>query len=187
MRSVMTARAPQVPCVLRVTLAEAAACSIAGHATASSDGLETGGLLLGHLHPDRVVVNYAGGPGPLALREPTRFQRDLAHARDLARAAWRLDRGIWLGEWHTHPLGPVTPSDIDLRTYLTHLNDPDLTLPSFLSLIVVAAPDWNHPGIVAWTVTRTLATTTASATAMATAVTLAAGAHPRAIDRTDLP
>lgn len=144
--------AVDLPALLPVTLMPAAVDSIKTYATASCDGLESGGLLLGHLYNDRVVVNYAGGPGPGAVRESTRFVRDLAFAQELAQAAWKLDRSIWIGEWHTHPKCSAAPSDIDMQTYAKHLNDPDLTLPTFLSLIVIAAPDWDRPGMLAWTV-----------------------------------
>lgn len=141
----------ELPRILPVTLTGAAASSIAEHATASADGLETGGLLLGHLETDRVVVHFAGGPGPGALREMTRFQRDLNHARELADAAWKLNRSVWLGEWHTHPSASAAPSDTDMQTYQRHLTDSDLTLPTFVSLIAVA-DDWTEPHVVAWTV-----------------------------------
>lgn len=139
------------PRILPVTLTTGAASSIAEYAPASIDGLETGGLLLGHIDTDRVVVQFAGGPGPAALREPTRFQRDLDHARMLAAAAWKLNGSIWLGEWHTHPNSSAAPSDTDMQTYQQHLTDPDLTLPSFLSLIAIAT-DWTSPDVFAWTI-----------------------------------
>lgn len=141
----------ELPRILPVTLTTVAASSIAEYAPASVDGLETGGLLLGHIETDRVVVHFAGGPGPVALREPSRFQRDLGHAQVLAEAAWKLNRSIWLGEWHTHPNASAAPSATDMQTYQQHLTDPDLTLPSFLSLIAVAA-DWTSPHVFAWTI-----------------------------------
>jgi integrative and conjugative element protein (TIGR02256 family) len=141
----------ELPRILPVTLSSAAASSIAQHSAASADGLETGGLLLGHIEIDRVVVHFAGGPGPGALREPTRFQRDLGHAQELADAAWKLNRSIWLGDWHTHPNASAAPSDTDMQTYQRHLTDPDLTLPTFLSLIALA-DDWTSAQVVAWTV-----------------------------------
>lgn len=137
--------AVDLPALLPVTLMPAAVDSIKTYATASCDGLESGGLLLGHLYNDRVVVNYAGGPGPGAVRESTRFVRDLAFAQELAQAAWKLDRSIWIGEWHTHPKCSAAPSDIDMQTYAKHLNDPDLTLPTFLSLIVIPHPTGTVP------------------------------------------
>lgn len=169
-RGLAPAAPKPLPAVLPVTMLPAASDSIAAYSAASSDGLETGGLLLGHLHDDGVVVRYAGGPGPAAQREPTRFRRDLAFARGLADAAWKLDRSIWIGEWHTHPNASPVPSDIDMETYARHLNDPDLTLPTFLSLIVTAAPDWRQPVVTAWTVISAGHVAAAVATTLVTEV-----------------
>lgn len=174
-RTLATAAPSPLPSVLPVALMPAASDSIAAHSASSSDGLETGGLLLGHPYDDGVVVRYAGGPGPAARRGPTRFRRDLAFARGLADAAWKLDRSIWIGEWHTHLHGLPVPSDIDMQTYARHLNDPELTLPTFLSLIVTA-PDWGQqPLVTAWTVMRI----DHGAAAVAVATTLAINADAK--------
>lgn len=118
-----------------VVISAAAVQTIGEEAKASEDGRETGGLLLGQLRTDHVLVRYAGGPGPDATRAPTRFLRDLKHAQALADAAWQLDCSVWIGEWHTHPTAGPEPSPCDLRTYTQHLADPDLSLPVFTSLI----------------------------------------------------
>src|SRR5689334_3712677 len=82
---------------------------------AAQDGFETGGILLGHHHDDgRLVVTTAGDPGPQAVRRRASFRRDQAHGQALADAAWSHDRSVWLGDWHTHPRGPVQPSTVDL-------------------------------------------------------------------------
>lgn len=138
-----------------VVLSSAALQTIAEEAHASADGRETGGLLLGQLCADHVHVRYAGGPGPGAVRTPTRFLRDLQHAQALAAAAWQLDGSVWIGEWHTHPAAGPDPSPRDLLTYAEHLADLDLTLPVFTSLI--ARPDqngsWSGAHLFAWSVT----------------------------------
>lgn len=148
---------PPQPAPRVVVLRPAAAQSIALEAAASADGLETGGILLGHVHDDHIEVRYAGGPGPGAHRRPDRFSRDLEHATALADAAWQLDRSVWMGEWHTHlEFGPA-PSALDLTTYAGHMNDPDLELPCFTALIVVAGPDlgWNGVAAYGWSCTGT--------------------------------
>jgi integrative and conjugative element protein (TIGR02256 family) len=138
-----------------VVISTAAVHTIGEEAEASNDGNETGGLLLGQLCAGHVHVRYAGGPGPAATRTPTRFLRDLQHARGLADAAWQLDRSVWIGEWHTHPAAGPDPSRVDMLTYAEHLADPDLTLPVFTSLIVRPGPDgsWTSSRLYAWSIT----------------------------------
>ncbi len=138
-----------------VTLSDSARMMILEVARASSDGTETGGILLGHDRGDGTMgVTVAGGPGPHAVRAANRFTRDLAFAEALADAAYDRDGSVWIGEWHTHPNGPPEPSDVDLRTYLSHLNDSHLGFDRFLSLIVLPCPDhaWEHMSLVAWVV-----------------------------------
>lgn len=133
-----------------IVLRPAAAESIGAEAAASADGLETGGLLLGHVHDDHVEVRYAGGPGSAAHRSADRFSRDLEHATALAEAAWQLDRSLWLGEWHTHLKFGSAPSALDLSTYAGHMRDPDLELPCFTALIVVPGAQRGWDGVTAY-------------------------------------
>ncbi|MCB8046019.1 Mov34/MPN/PAD-1 family protein [Microbacterium oxydans] len=44
--------------------------------------------------------------------------------------AWHVDGSQWVGEWHTHPTGPMTPSDRDLASYYAHLSDAELGFDS---------------------------------------------------------
>lgn len=108
--------------------------------------LETGGILLGHNHHDHCTIHVAGAPGPNAVRHARAFSRDRAYAEKLADAAWSEHRAAWVGEWHTHPEGLTTPSEIDLASYLTHLNDPDLGFDYFISLIIALVPQVEPPG-----------------------------------------
>lgn len=122
-------------------------------AAAGGSALETGGILLGHdEEPEGTTrLTGAGAPGPLAVREPRFFLRDLEHARMLAAKAWEHDRSQWVGEWHTHPLGRPVPSDLDLRSYATHVHDPELGFRRFISVIVT----WDVTGkwtLGAWVV-----------------------------------
>ncbi|UCN14440.1 Mov34/MPN/PAD-1 family protein [Cellulomonas iranensis] len=109
-------------------------------ATAGGFTLETGGILLGHDDEagGSTRLTAAGAPGPLAVREPRFFLRDLNHARMLAARAWAHDRSQWIGEWHTHPLGHPVPSELDVRSYTSHVHDPDLGFRRFISVIVAS-------------------------------------------------
>lgn len=135
-----------------VDISAVARTRIIDMAATSSDGKETGGLLLGRgpNAADVVHVEQAGDPGPQAVRRPDFFLRDLNHADQLAARAWALDRRVWVGEWHTHPGGQLQPSSRDLSTYATLLADVDLGFKAFVSIIVVPDPVWTSPRLVPW-------------------------------------
>lgn len=129
--------------------------TISAEARRSADGLETGGVLLGQASGDLIEIRHAGDPGPGATRGTHTFHRDLAHAQHLADAAWQRDRSVWIGEWHTHPSGDLTPSAVDLDSYLRHLHDTDLGFDLFVAMIC----GLGSGGVVtaaAWLVTREL-------------------------------
>ena len=122
-------------------------------ARASQDGLETGGVLLGHDRGDLVEITVAGDPGPAAERQPTRFRRDLANAQQLGDDAFEADGSVWLGEWHTHPMGLTTPSELDLRSYAEMLADPELGFTRFVCFIITAGDAaWTTPLLWPWVV-----------------------------------
>jgi|tagenome__1003787_1003787.scaffolds.fasta_scaffold20635783_2 integrative and conjugative element protein (TIGR02256 family) len=139
-----------VPCV---TVTRSALKVVAREAAQSTDGLETGGILLGLSSCDRLLIRHAGGPGPNAQRAPHEFHRDLQHAQALADAAWRKDRSQWIGEWHTHPSTDLTPSLVDLNSYYRHLHDSELEFDHFVSIIVSMSPS-TGVAAVAWLIDR---------------------------------
>lgn len=137
-----------------ITIADSAVTSVEREAARSADGLETGGILLGIDTGARLDVRHAGDPGPKAQRGKRSFLRDLSHAQDLAQLAWETDQSQWIGEWHTHPAGPLAPSERDLRSYLQHVHDPDLHLDRFLALII--GPGTEGQAVIStWLVDRT--------------------------------
>ncbi|MFJ7181053.1 Mov34/MPN/PAD-1 family protein [Streptomyces massasporeus] len=97
---------------------------------------ETGGILLGHHTHDTVTIHHAGTPGPAAVRTPTYFLRDLAHAQALADRAFTADGSVWVGEWHTHPTSRPVPSARDTATYRQLLDDPELGFHSVIAVIL---------------------------------------------------
>jgi len=121
----------------------------------STDGKETGGILLGFDAEGNapLTVTVAGDPGPKAIRCATRFRRDLEHAQALADAAWALEGSLWIGDWHTHPAGHPQPSPTDLAGYRAALADE--TLPAFLSVILSPGEpgDWQDPAVCTWLIT----------------------------------
>ena len=139
------------PPVARIT--QAAQHTIAREALRSRDGLETGGILLGSDSTSTILISRAGDPGPRAHRTEHSFLRDLAHAQALANTAWNEDGHQWIGEWHTHPTGDLTPSELDLHSYLQHLHDPELHLAWFVAIIVGLTPD-SSVTTAAWLIER---------------------------------
>lgn len=127
---------PGTLCITRQALATIRDL-VASHQPAHT---ETGGILLGRTATTVPEIVTAGDPGPDAVHSPTRFRRDLIHAQRLATDAWATDRCEWVGEWHTHPNGPLRPSDYDLATYLELLARPGLRLPWLVALIVMPTP-----------------------------------------------
>ncbi len=121
---------------------------------ASSDGNETGGILLGHDNGATLMITAAGDPGPDAKRSQTAFTRDVAHAQALADTAYEYDCSLWIGEWHTHPRGPTAPSMTDLATYMSLLSDPRLGFARVLSVLVTpdAQRRWVDPRMRAFVV-----------------------------------
>jgi integrative and conjugative element protein (TIGR02256 family) len=120
----------------------------------STDGKETGGILLGFeaWNDRRCWVTQVGDPGPQAERSATRFCRDLEHAERLAEAAYAIDGSQWIGDWHTHPGGPPRLSSTDLRSYREALADSDLE--AFLAILLLPGDGgWNEPGAYGWRVT----------------------------------
>ena len=137
----------------KVRIASGAVATIAAKAAASSDGFETGGILLGFEASwlGEVLVLEAGGPGPNAERRRDFFCRDLGHAQRLANDAFLRTTARWIGEWHTHPYGPLAPSRKDLRTYRRFLRDPELGFKSFIAVIVGSNDgEWKKPRAAAW-------------------------------------
>lgn len=126
-----------------VAITPAALHDLSRHALAGGTEDETGGILLGHDTLGGCHIIVAGDPGPRAVRTPTSFSRDLAHAERLADTAWHEHRAVWLGEWHTHVHVPPIPSDVDMSSYLRHLDDVDLGFDRFISIIIgsVGVPD----------------------------------------------
>jgi integrative and conjugative element protein (TIGR02256 family) len=66
---------------------------------------ETGGILVGKMESDCVLIEHATGPGPLARRAPQLFKRDGEYSQRVldgivVETGGDLD---YVGEWHSHP------------------------------------------------------------------------------------
>jgi integrative and conjugative element protein (TIGR02256 family) len=81
--------------------------------------LETGGILLGSFRgPHLEVLDYTTA-GHTDLEGAFDFIRqDSSHQRRALRAWTASAKTVtFVGEWHTHPSGPPTPSSLDVATW----------------------------------------------------------------------
>lgn len=108
----------QEPDVVGVVLREDAREAIVAEVE-STPSTETGGILLGFVDQDRhAVVIRATGPGPEATKSAGGFDRDIEFVQgELQKAASELgNRGLYVGEWHSHLDADPEPSGIDISS-----------------------------------------------------------------------
>ena len=80
---------------------------------------EAGGILLGAYRGPDIEATGLTRPGPTDVRRLHSFTRaDPLHETANVRA-WERSGGTisYVGEWHTHPAGGITPSSIDVRSW----------------------------------------------------------------------
>lgn len=98
---------------------------------------ETGGALLGWRSGDDAVVAQAIGPGPNAKHGLRSFEPD---------GPWQTAQGeriysetercvAYIGDWHTHPVGPPHPSPQDRKAARLIAGDESFRAPNPLSAI----------------------------------------------------
>jgi integrative and conjugative element protein (TIGR02256 family) len=136
----------------RIRIAPPAYETIKAEAAAFSNEIETGGILLGHNVGTEILISMSSGPGPAAVHERDRLERDTQHAATAAGTAWDRDRSQWIGEWHTHPRSSLMPSHVDVSTYRRHLADAGLRFNRFVAIVVRANSDRIQ--LVGWIVTN---------------------------------
>ena len=84
-----------------------------------SENIETGGLLIGYINrKGTYIILRATKPGPNAIRTKNRSERDVDFCqKELEKALEELgNKGLYLGEWHYHPLGINKPSGLDIKS-----------------------------------------------------------------------
>ena len=151
---------------VEVRLSAKARSRIVEEARASRDGLEVGGMLLGH--PDRpwrseIKISLAGGPGPRAKRRAGAFGSDHGHDIELAGEFTRSgSRLVQIGQWHSHPSGDDRASAADLGHWAALrevLDEKHRLTTRVVGLIVTPARGadewsaWSRPCLTAYVVT----------------------------------
>lgn len=89
---------------------------------------ETGGILIGYWSNDQsAVITHAVGPGPSARHSRFTFEPDSKFSQEqLNLIYWRSGGQLsYIGDWHTHPMGSLVPSESDSETTFGVAADPD--------------------------------------------------------------
>lgn len=100
---------------------------------------EIGGLLMGeHVRDEvfRVVsisIQCSGGTQTCFIRQPQEHEAQLKEF--FARTGANYTRFNYLGEWHSHPSFEPVPSDTDIRTMQSIVDDPIVGV-NFLVLMI---------------------------------------------------
>ena len=118
------------------------ALSVIEAEVSEAKGAETGGILMGFrlAKNGSVAITRASGPGPNAVREVDRFDRDVEYCQqvlDTATAELGI-RGCYAGEWHHHPSGGSGPSGLDLLSLSTIARQDEYGVDMPVMLIVSA-------------------------------------------------
>jgi integrative and conjugative element protein (TIGR02256 family) len=116
--------------------------------------LETGGLLLGYVQSEDVVICDVIAAGPNAQRTRTTFLPDSSWQTDelAKRYAASGRRHTYLGDWHTHPFGVGALSWRDRRTLRAIARAPEARISRPISLVLVPQPElitvWRDRGLL---------------------------------------
>ena len=111
--------------------------SIMGEAN-SKYPLETGGMLIGYRKGLDVVVTDIVGPGPGAIHQKYFFEHDNTWQKKQADELFNATEGQlrYIGDWHSHPDGPIETSPLDMQTIKLISDTPEALTPEPLMLII---------------------------------------------------
>lgn len=100
--------------------------------------VEVGGILAGYVNEESAVVTEIVGPGPQAQHSHDSFLPDHDYQTNEMHRIFRASGGsaVYLGDWHTHPDGPVALSPLDIRTMRTIAEDHKAHCPNPLMLLL---------------------------------------------------
>jgi len=78
--------------------------------------VETGGVLAGIIDKGIINIMYVSAPGPKAIMKVDKFNRDVAYCQTFLDKLFKESNGkiVYVGEWHFHTSGSISPSSIDL-------------------------------------------------------------------------
>lgn len=99
---------------------------------------ETGGILIGYWEDEyHAVITHVSGPGPNARHGLYTFEPDSSFAQRHLNKIYRESAGrfSYIGDWHTHPLGSLVPSESDSATTFGVAADPTYRAPRPILLL----------------------------------------------------
>ena len=107
-----------------------------------SEGLETGGILVGvyTAELDCAIVTEVSGPTRDSVKRPTSFVRGVLGLQGWLNKLWKKERHYFLGDWHFHPYVKPNPSDQDIRQTKEIALSPQYKCPEPILLIVGGDP-----------------------------------------------
>ena len=106
---------------------------------------ETGGILLGRwVESQRAIVTQMIGPGPRAKHCRASYEPDYEFQEsEIAKAHASADLGCeYLGDWHSHPRGPLSPSGTDVRVLQKIAGYPAARCKEPIMCIISGGPYW---------------------------------------------
>ena len=104
---------------------------------------ETGGILVGAIENNCVIIQHAVGPGPTATHKHARFKRDGNYSQETLDRFVQKSQGKYdyIGEWHSHPVhSPPSRVDIDSMIWIASNKVYDIDEP--ILLICVGPSRW---------------------------------------------
>lgn len=112
---------------------------------------ETGGVLVGYLAQNDVVVSKVVGPGPDAVHDLCKFIPDYSfHENQIAKLYSESGRRyIYLGDWHTHPrqqFPEMSQKDISTLKRIARHKPARITSP----IMLIMSGDPNAWSLVTW-------------------------------------
>lgn len=99
---------------------------------------ESGGVLLGKVYKDLIIVDRISVPSKEDKSGRYYFVRNVRKAQKIIEIAWKESNGerIYLGEWHTHPEDTPTPSNDDRKLLSNMLKDSHMEIDFLLMVII---------------------------------------------------
>ncbi|WP_176527971.1 Mov34/MPN/PAD-1 family protein [Bacillus sp. AFS077874] len=103
-----------------------------------SEQHESGGILLGKVYKDVIVVDKISAPSKEDKSGRFHFERNVEKAQEIIKNEWKDSNGerIYLGEWHTHPENMPSPSSDDKKLIKNMLKDSIMEIDFLLMLII---------------------------------------------------
>lgn len=103
--------------------------------------LETGGVLIGHIEEDVLIIDKASNGGINAIHEEFYFRADPNYIdmfidMEIANSG---GKHRYIGEWHTHPQIEPEPSNLDLTSLCEIAESSD----DFCLLLIIGTVDYQ--------------------------------------------